>query len=92
MDVFLMSFRRSEVRFLDHPKDAVKYQRGRKVLSFLYIFSTMFLITCNSLTFWRFDSATTSKEPLRRNPPERYQLQAAGEGFTESTVGKGLNL
>lgn len=44
---FLWFFDVYEVRFLDHPKDAVKYQRGRKVLSFLYIFLTMFF-TCNS--------------------------------------------
>ena len=80
-----------EVRFLDHPKDAVKYQRGRKVLSFLYIFLTMFFI-CNSELSGGSIPPLPPKKPLRRNPPERYQLQAAGEGFTESTVGKGLIL
>lgn len=38
----------------------------------------------------RFDTSALRQKLLRRNPPERYQLQAAGEGFTESTVGKGL--
>lgn len=40
----------------------------------------------------RFDTSAFRQKPLRRNPPEQYQLQAAGEGFTESTVGKGLVL